>query len=225
MGGVLSMIESRFRTKKEMVYSYLKDDILHGVIKPGTRLLLADIAHKYEVSEIPVREAVQMLIRENLLENCGGVGIQVKGFTRKDIIDIFQIRVELESLAMRLAVDNISNKQISRLSEIIEESRPFSNNLEFEEYFNKNREFHFAIYSICDNPRLVEIIANLYEISRRYPNWYTKKSEMEKSLREHEKIVDYLLKRDTDNAVNLIKKHTEDSCIHVIMRMDQESKC
>ena len=217
------MIGSHYKTKREMVYSLLKNDILQGNIKPGTRLLLADLAHKYDVSEIPVREAVQLLSRENLLENCGGVGIQVRGFSRKEIEDIFQIRVELESLAVRLAVDNISNKQINHLSSIIDESKPFIENGEFEKYFAMNRVFHFAIYSICENERLVEIIANLYEISRRYPNWYTNKAQMKKSIKEHILLVDLLLKRDIAKAVALIKKHTEDSCQHVLLRMGEET--
>ena len=217
------MIDEHYRTKREMVYYSLKTDILKGVIKPGTRLLVSDTAKKYNVSIIPVREAFASLEKDQLLEPYGSVGMKVSGLSISDVEKIFQIRIELESLAVKLAVDNISNKQIDSLKKMVDNSSLLVDQMDFNGYFEENRHFHFSIYSISENERLIDIIYSLYENSRRYPNWYTCKEQMEKSLSEHRLLIDYLMARDADRAVGLIRKHTEDSLNHIVERMKQEN--
>lgn len=217
------MIDAHYRTKREMVYNSLKTDILKGVIKPGTRLLFSDVAKKYNVSIIPVREAFSALEKDKLLESCGTVGMKVSGFSCSDIEKIFQVRVELECLAVRLAVDNISNKQIDNLKKIVDASALLIEQEDMNGYFEENRRFHFTVYNISENERLVDILYSLYENSRRYPNWYTCKEQMEKSLREHRQLIDFLRARDTEKAEFLIRKHTNDSLSHILIRMKQEN--
>ena len=105
------MIQKKYKTKRDMILALMKKEILSGELKPRTRLLISEVASRYEVSEIPVREAFQVLIQEDLVRSTGA-GFEVTPLSRQDIKEIFQIRISLECLASQLAVQNISNKSI-----------------------------------------------------------------------------------------------------------------
>ena len=118
------MIQKKYRTKRDMIFASLKAEILSGEQKPRARLLISEVAFRYQVSEIPVREALQALVQEGLV-NSTGAGFEITPLSKQDIKEIWQIRISLECLASRLAVQNISNKQIDMLEEMIDQAGPY----------------------------------------------------------------------------------------------------
>src|SRR5690625_4909447 len=96
-----------FITKKDFVYKNLKNEILEGGLEAGEKIIISRIAKRFEVSEIPVREALNMLRIEGLIEFSPHIGAIVSSISTKDIQEIFEIRIELEGLATRLAAISI----------------------------------------------------------------------------------------------------------------------
>src|SRR4051794_30353862 len=96
-------------TKAEMVYMQLHEKIIKGVIPPGSRLVISQIAKEFKVSEIPVREVIQRLAQEGYITLHPHVGPTVNSLSEEEVREIFEIRSNLESLAARLSVDHISN--------------------------------------------------------------------------------------------------------------------
>lgn len=204
-----------------MIFDSLKTGILSGELKPRTRLLISEVAVRHQVSEIPVREALQALVQEGLVSSTGS-GFEITPLSKQDIREIWQIRISLECLAARLAVQNISNKQIDMLEEMIDQARPYVETGNLDAYWKENRKFHLKIYELGENGRLLHMLNDLYDFSRRYPSWYTKQEELENSVREHKEILEAFRKRDEQLVVELIHTHTMDSYQHVLRRMNEQ---
>ncbi len=215
------MIQKKYRTKREMIMASLKEEILTGKLKGKTRLLISEVAARYEVSEIPVREAFQVLIQEDLIRP-SGAGFEVSALSPRDVKEIFQIRISLECLAAELAVENISNKQIEELAEMITQASALIEQEDMTGYWRANRKFHMAIYAISENERLIQMIQSLYDCTFRYPTWYTRIEELVNSEKEHKAILEAYRLRDTKLAVDLIRRHTVDSYHHVLKRIEEQ---
>ena len=104
----------------EQVFSKIESDILSGVYKRGDILTEIGLSNSLGVSRTPVREALRMLEKEDLIEESSR-GIVVIGITNDDIEDIFNIRLKIESDAAYLAAKNMSEEDIRKIDEIIKE--------------------------------------------------------------------------------------------------------
>lgn len=218
------MIQKKYKTKSDMVCCLVREDIIKGALRPGTRLIISNVAKQYDVSEIPVREAFQILAQDGFINTAPNAGFVVSALSKEDVREIFEIRVSLEGLAGRQAVKYISNSDIERLTEMVEQSKRLIADREFDLYWKFNRRFHHAIYELCGNKRLYGTIRDLYDYSNRYPSYYTRLEELETSVKEHYIMLDVYRRRDEDEAERLTKIHTLDSYNHVLKRLDEEAK-
>ncbi|GAB3794084.1 GntR family transcriptional regulator [Virgibacillus kimchii] len=191
-------------TKKVLAYELLRKDIMEGILKPNERLIITKLAQRYNVSEIPVREAIQQLVSEGYLESLPHVGAMVKSISPEDVREIFELRINLEGLATELAVDNLSNSNLKHLQEILLRSEGINN---LEEYDKLNREFHEYIYLHANNKRMFTIISDLWDNSKRYPAIFQTVEDYKKSIKEHKKIFKALEKRDALLAKDIMVEH------------------
>lgn len=218
------MRQKKYRTKSDMVSCLVREAIIKGDLRPGTRLLISTIAKQYGVSEIPVREAFQNLIQDGFIEPLPNCGFVVSALSKKDVGEIFEIRITLESLAARKVVEYISNSDINALEEMVELSKIDLQTQDFDQYWKKNRQFHYSIYKLCKNERLYNMITDLYSLSTRYPCYYTKVEELEKSIQEHYALLDAYRRRDEELVEQLTRSHTIETYQHVLLRLDEEMK-
>src|SRR2546429_8814054 len=109
-----------YRTKTEMVYEKLKEEIITGLLDQGEKIVAREVARQMGVSDIPVREALKKLESEGLVENIPHVGSSVSTTNLKTAREIFAVRLELESYAARLAAKNANASQIDELQKIVD---------------------------------------------------------------------------------------------------------
>jgi DNA-binding GntR family transcriptional regulator len=102
-------------------YSMLRSQILDGSLKPGTRLLQDDIARQFGLSRVPLREAIRKLEGERLVIVTPRRGVAVPDLSDEDLIDLYLIRIQLEPLAFRRAVEADTDEQITELQRKVEE--------------------------------------------------------------------------------------------------------
>ncbi|OUM84145.1 MAG: hypothetical protein BAA01_04210 [Bacillus thermozeamaize] len=200
-------MRQKFRTKAEKVYHHLREGIIHGTYAPGQRLVISQIARQLDVSEIPVREALQRLASEGyvyLHPHAGGI---VSSLSEEDIRQIFELRIHLEGLATRLAVDHLSNAHLHRLEEMLLESRQYIENRDYEGYDRFNRAFHEYIYQFANNQRLADLIRDLWNNSSRYPRIFQDVHQLENSYAEHQDILRAIKLRDAELAERLTRQH------------------
>ena len=202
----------KYRTKKEKVYYELRDEIVQGSVAPGSRLTITSLAEKFEVSEIPVREAVQQLVQERYLVTAPHMGITVSIISDEDVCKTFEIRAALESLAARLSTRRVTERDIGELYRMIEDSRQYRESADFYAYWLCNQAFHSYIYRLCGNERLIGIISDLMHYSHRYPQYYTNAKQISRSIDRHLEIAHAISDRDERLTEDLVRAHMVMGC-------------
>ncbi len=193
---------------RDVVFNTLREAILRGDLVPGERLMELQLAAKLGVSRTPIREAIRMLEQEGLAITIPRKGAIVAGMTEKDMQDVLEIREALEELSVQVACDKITEEEVARLRENMEN---FENSLksgDLKRMAEADVEFHDVIYQATDNPKLINMLNNLREQMYRYRVEYLKNpSNHEQLLREHEAIYRGIMEKDKDAVTEMIRKH------------------
>ncbi len=162
-GPVRGLSGRRRGTAHVYVRETLRQDILNGTLPGGTRLAQTDIANQLGVSTTPVREALRDLASEGLVTIDPHRGGFVMEMTRDDVVEIYEIRYQLEPMALRLAFPRITDEIVERLDQLNEEMSATSH---LATWVELNRDFHMSIYAVLERPRLLSIIGSIFDASR-----------------------------------------------------------
>lgn len=212
-----------YRTKKETIYEILKKEIYEGKYEPGEKLVISKLAKQFNSSEIPVREALNQLNSEGLVEFKPHIGAIVSSLSSKDIQDIFELRIELEGLATRLAVEHINEQDLEKLKKILKDSQSAFEEKDYKKYEDLNKQFHMGIYNKCDNQLLIKLINDLWSNTKRYPSLFKQNDEHIKlSIQEHQDIYDAIGKKDSELAENIMIKHKARAATEIIRRTQRD---
>ncbi len=109
-------------TMSSQVYNIIKSSIIMGDYKPDEKLTELGIAKKLAVSATPVREAFKKLETEGFIESAAYKGVRVKSYTSEDIKIAYHIRANLQCLALKEVMEDIDDKKIKELEEILNEA-------------------------------------------------------------------------------------------------------
>ena len=200
-------MEVAFKTKNVAVYEVLRQDIVDGKLKSGQKIIMSDVAKRFGLSEIPVREAIRRLESDGFVEFTPHIGAIVSKMDEKEVVEIYLIRIELEALATRLAVPHVTSDDIDYLEKInhdmglaIKESRP-------EKLGSLNKDFHLRIYQAAPYPYLYKLISDLWEkVERTQSVFAYVPKRASASVEEHDRIIKALRSKDLAAAELLIKK-------------------
>ncbi|USG64695.1 GntR family transcriptional regulator [Brevibacillus ruminantium] len=197
-------------TKSDKVYEFLKEQINTGVYKPGDRIIIREISRQLGVSDIPVREAVKKLGSEGLLEVKSHSGARVAALNINNLEEIFLIRVELETLATRLAVRSATPEEVAELERCVGKMEESYQNNDIPAYTAHNREFHQLLYRASHAPYLTEIIENLYVRSENSKMIFQHDPErLRRSNAEHREIIEAIIAKDEEKAAAVIRFQKE----------------
>ncbi len=207
----VSMLES-VRPIRDIVYDLLRKAILEGDIKPGEHIVENEYAEMLNTSRTPIREALRRLETEGFVEYVPRKGVIVKGFSLKDIIEIYEIRKSLESLAMRHAVRNITDNDIVTLERIVETMEKAHSTGNIEELVSICQKFHDTLLMISSMPRLKTMINTLQEYLEAFKRaTLGKESRRKNAIAEHREIFLAVAQRDAVKAEEQIIRHIEAS--------------
>ena len=166
------------------------------------------LAAKLGVSRTPIREAIRMLEQEGLAITIPRKGAIVAGMTEKDMQDVLEIREALEELSVQVACDKITEEEVARLRENMENFEDSLKSGDLKRMAEADVEFHDVIYQATDNLKLINMLNNLREQMYRYRVEYLKNpSNHEQLLREHEAIYRGIMEKDKDAVTEMIRKH------------------
>lgn len=195
---------------RDVVYKTLRDAILKGELKPGTRLMEIHLANDLGVSRTPVREAIRILEKEGLAVTYPRRGAQVAFMSVKDLEDVIEIREALDVLAATKACENATEETIGKLKV---EVKRFEEALESDDVryiVEVDEAFHNVIYDSANNPKLKEIVTGLREQMYRYRYEYIKeKSALVTLLKEHANILRGIENRDKAFVIEAMREHIE----------------
>ncbi len=204
----MKQIEHSNLSLVNQAYRELKRIILDHEVPQGGKLKEAELAAALGISRTPVREAINRLEREGLVEIFPQRGAFVVQFTEKDIYELFLIRENLEGLASYLAAGNISEKDLATLKSSVQGFKEPYNKKDIERYAREDFRFHETIVMLSGARRLMELIATLHDHIRIF-RLTTKgvSSRMKTSLAEHERLIRAFERRDAEEAERRMRQH------------------
>ena len=212
-------------TIREQVYKILRDDICQGAYPPGTRLQEVELAEGLNVSRSPVREALRQLAADGLLLEIPNKGVYVKEFTVKDIEEIYDLRVMLESYGIMHSTGHITAMRRERLLGLLKDMEDFLRKDDLQSYTSLDERLHNHIVHLGDN----SLINDTYDRVRSMNQQFRILSLMDQqrfreSLDEHREIVHALVTGDLKHADDVNRHHLELARIAILKRMKGEGK-
>ncbi len=198
------------KTKNVAVYRKLRQAIIKGKLKPGQKIVMADLAKAFGLSETPVREAIRRLESDGYVQFTPHTGAIVTKIDGDELVEVYLIRIALEALATRLASPHITDKDIEFLSKKNHEIEVAIQQKKYENIGSINKDFHLRIYKAAPFPRLYKMICDLWDTFERWPSVFAYVPERAvASAEEHKKIIQALKMGDTDLADRLMKEQKE----------------
>ena len=198
-------------TLSDRVFERLQDDIVRGVLAPGSKLGEAELAERYGVSRGPLREAIRRLESRKLLERVPRAGARVASLSLPDLMEIYRVREALEGMAARLAAEAMTDEEIRGLHELLARHEQQQDLREDVAYFQRegDLDFHYRIIQGSHNRTLVELlIGELYHLVRMYRYQFSAVANRpRKALHEHRRIVEAIEARDGEVAEMLMRRH------------------
>jgi DNA-binding GntR family transcriptional regulator len=199
-----------FRTKQELVYHTLREEILACALLPEQRLVIEDIARRLHVSTIPVREALQLLQSEGLVETVPHVGATVAPLSRESIVDVFSVLEGLQMVAGRLAAVRADERALALLSDYVRAMDEAVARNQFDVWADLNTRFHVAISDISALPLLRQTNAQAldrWDRIRRYFYDGVLAPRVPQAQREHHDLLAALTSRDATAVGTVTRQH------------------
>ena len=204
------------KTLVEFAYNQIREQILTGKLEAGSKLKVEVLRAQFGVGASTMREALSLLIADALVTAEGQRGFRVAPISLEDLEDISSMRKLLECRALRESIENGSEEweagvvaayhRLSRVEERLYDD-PSGTAAEWEV---RNRAFHDALLAGCKSKWLHHFHNILYDQAVRYRRMILAAPQIGRDVRkEHEEILNAVLKRDADTACALTEDHIE----------------
>lgn len=198
---------------KDLVYLELKHKILTGEIVSQTRLMEIDLSEKMNVSRTPIREAIKRLADDGLVKVEPRRGAYVANISIKDMLDVFEVREDLEGFAAKLAAERINDEQRAELRTIADEYAAALETGDKDVIIELDEKLHNAIVACSGNETLAELVSYVQELSLRFRYlYYNDLSLYETTAEQHKNIIEAInegrgedARREADEHVKALK--------------------
>jgi DNA-binding GntR family transcriptional regulator len=189
------------RPLREIVYEELRNLILTGKIKPGTRMMEIELADDMGVSRTPIREAIRKLEKEGLVVIEPRKGAYASEVSVKDMVDILEVRANLEGLAAYLAAERMTDSEKKILEETKNKFKEAVAESNLPEMISNDTKFHHMIVESSRNNHLIHMVEQLQELVLRFRYIYYKDfKRAEDMIPEHKRIFEEIANGNGANA-------------------------
>lgn len=201
------------------LYESIKLDILNLKFKPGETLLESDLASRYYASRTPVREALQLLKIEGFIELNNGY--KISNLSLNSYMMIYQLRENLELMAVKLATLNWDDDTINLLENNVYKQKNliYMKDYEPKVFLKLDREFHYILAYISGNCYLKRELIKYYDLYYRYNYFCGFKTRKDYAIIEHENILTMLKSRNVNLAENQMKEHMSNVNNQIIINL------
>lgn len=195
------------------VYDQLRADILGGIHIPGGKLKFAELGERYGASVSVIREALTRLVEARLVESEPRIGFRVAPLSLEDLRDLTATRIDLESLAVRYAIQRgdmqwetelvATHHRLAR-TPIVASQGPERVSDDWE---LAHAAFHRAVLAGCNSPRLMSMTDVLRDGAELYRRWSQPQDPGRDIPAEHLRILQAVLDRDVQEAIQALSDH------------------
>ncbi len=196
----------------DIVREALRDAILEGDIATGARLREEELARLFRVSRTPVREALQQLSSEGLVQTSPHQGAIVASLSVEDILAIYVVREALEGVSARLAARRATSEECERLLAVVEEMESRTSENDPHLMAELNHRFHAELRQSARNRLLDRFLSQIEHAVRRFgQTTYAYAGRTPTSIAEHRAIVEAVIARDPERAEALAIEHMREA--------------
>ena len=201
-----SATASSGRPLREFVRDRIRDRIADGTYPPGTRLVERDLAADFEVSRLPVREALRMLDTEGFVEMLATRGVIVRQLSRTDVEELFDVREALETTAFHKAAQRATKADVRRLKALARRAERALATGDRDTVHACNVAFHDIVPEMARNKVLVEMLEPIEGLL----HWINLQNDSPDVLwAEHRIMLEALIVGDADRARQLSYEHID----------------
>jgi DNA-binding GntR family transcriptional regulator len=216
-----------YKTRTQMVADILRNKILSGEIVAGEALRQEALAKEFDVSRIPVREALLQLEAQGLVAFEPHKGAIATELSPAKTHELFQLRAMIECHVLEHSIDNMTEEDFDAVDNIIKAfDQALESGTQVENWSNLNYQLHAALYKAADLPQAKEIIESLNLKSDRYIRLQLLlTSRIDIAENEHSELLNLCRKRDKVAACALLKSHILEAgqAIHDLLIKQQEN--
>lgn len=213
-------------TRATSLFDQLRTDLLAGELEPGSKLAIEALAERYATSATPLREALNRLVSDGLVERREQRGFVVAGISEQDLLEITKTRCWLEEIALRESIAAhtreweealvLAHHRLAKTPRSLSSER-FENNPDWEPL---HRAFHRALISGCGSRWLLSFCDQLADQHHRYRRLSAPRAFAKRGVKtEHQQLIQAAIAGQADDAVALLRAHFERTA--KIIRDDQ----
>ncbi len=198
----------RYKTLRENIVEEIRLRIVNQELPPGAKIVEMELAKEFETSRAPIREALRQLENEGLVEYIRNAGCSVKDITVKDAYEIYLMRSNYETLAVKVMNGNIPEETIESMERILEKMKGIDED-HYLDVFKFDNQLHGELVKMVNLPRLYkawEVLNYGNVITSRTKN-LEKSKVVKRQYSRHKELVDACREGDCEKLCELIRAH------------------
>jgi DNA-binding GntR family transcriptional regulator len=201
----------------EAIATELRGELLAGVLRPGAELSQVELAERFGVSRIPVRDALRILAGEGLVEIELNRGAKAISLTPEQVREVYDLRILLECDCLRRAAKTLTPAALLEIDRVRQKS---DLDADGPDWAAGDWAFHRSIYQHAGRPRQIAMIESLRRTCQLFVSAYsTMPGKTPRWLNEHRGIFRHLQKGETEKAIAVLREHLEGAAQHLFDRM------
>ena len=208
------------RPIREVAYEQLKHAIITGELPAGSRIVETSFAEQLHISRTPLREALQKLEHDGLVEYIPHHGVSVKAFTISDIEEVFIIRNSMMMLLLPSIVERATDRDIAQLDEILKIMDGALERDDIDALALYNRKFHRGLEHLSDKRRILMVIDSQEEYIMRFSAIAIASiTRRGTAHQEHHQMLELLKQKDLEGLKTLTQHHldeSKDTCLNAV---------
>jgi DNA-binding GntR family transcriptional regulator len=220
------MTGPRHLTKNAFVHQTLRDAIIRCDLQPGERLIIDELARRYQVSIIPVREAIRVLQAEGLVTSVPHVGATVAPISRDSVREVFTLLEGLEIVGTRAAAERASPAALEAISRLVRTMDEAVSADAPQRWADLNTQFHLAISRAAGMPILHQMTERAFDLWDRVRRHYFKgvlSRRARKAQAEHRLILQLLRRRELTALEECIRRHNRNALEAYTAHLDERA--
>lgn len=195
---------------RDVAYERIKDAIQHGVLQPGQPLTETRLSQLLGISRTPVREALQSLAQEGLVQIIPGRAVTVKSPSIDDALSAIHVRSILEPEVVRLTTESITAHELDRLWQALREMEEAVADGDRAVWSKADTRFHDILNSSCPNQLLGDLAMQMRNrVSYVAIDVQTSPERLARCTDEHRQIVERIAARDAHGAERTVREHLQ----------------
>lgn len=203
------LVKDGSRSRREVAYERIKDALKHAGLDPGEPLSEPGLSKMLGISRTPIREALQQLAQEGLVQVIPGRAVTVASRSLKDVLDVVHVRSLLEPELARLAAENATAQQVKLLQEAIRSMEESLHADDYAAWSKADNVFHEVIGQACPNPLLGDSVVMLRNRVHHLANMDSKANpaRLAACTIEHKQVVEAIVQHDGKAAEQAMREH------------------